>query len=88
VERARKAAADLGYRVNRMARGLKMNRSFTIGMLIPDITNPFFPPIVRGAEDALGEAAAGAIGTAHRPGWASGRPALRCLRSRAFAAAA
>ena len=56
VDRVRKAAADLGYRVNRMARGLKMNRSFTIGMLIPDITNPFFPPIVRGAEDALGEA--------------------------------
>lgn len=55
VERVRRAAADLGYRVNRMARGLKMSRSFTIGMLIPDITNPFFPPIVRGAEDALGE---------------------------------
>jgi LacI family transcriptional regulator, galactose operon repressor len=56
VERVRKAAADLGYRVNRMARGLKMNRSFTIGMLVPDITNPFFPPIVRGAEDCLAEA--------------------------------
>jgi len=56
VERVRQAAADLGYRVNRMARGLKMNRSFTIGMLIPDITNPFFPPIVRGAEDCLAEA--------------------------------
>src|SRR5437588_5176928 len=55
VDRVRRAAADLGYRVNRMARGLKMNRSFTIGMLIPDITNPFFPPVVRGAEDALAE---------------------------------
>jgi LacI family transcriptional regulator len=55
VERVRQAAADLGYRVNRMARGLKLQRSFTIGMLIPDITNPFFPPIVRGAEDAAGE---------------------------------
>src|SRR2546428_10839474 len=55
VARVRRAAADLGYRVNRMARGLKMNRSFPIGMLIPDITNPFFPPVVRGAEDALAE---------------------------------
>ena len=55
VQRVRQAAADLGYRVNRMARGLKMSRSFTIGMLIPDITNPFFPPMVRGAEDALAE---------------------------------
>jgi LacI family transcriptional regulator len=55
VERVRRAAEDLGYRVNRMARGLKMSRSFTIGMLIPDITNPFFPPVVRGAEDALAD---------------------------------
>ncbi len=55
VERVRRAAEDLGYRVNRMARGLKLNRSFTIGMLIPDITNPLFPPIVRGAEDGLAE---------------------------------
>jgi LacI family transcriptional regulator len=55
VERVRRAAADLGYRVNRMARGLKTSRSFTIGMLIPDITNPFFPPVVRGAEDTLAE---------------------------------
>src|SRR2546428_12272514 len=55
VDRIRRAAAELGYRVNRMARGLKMSRSFTIGMLIPDITNPFFPPVVRGAEDALAE---------------------------------
>jgi LacI family transcriptional regulator len=56
VDRVRRAAADLGYRVNRMARSLKTSRSFTIGMLIPDITNPFFPPIVRGAEDCLAEA--------------------------------
>src|SRR3989441_2573099 len=55
VARVRRATTDLGYRVNRMARGLKMNRSFTIGMLIPDITNPFFPPVVRGAEDALAD---------------------------------
>src|SRR5437879_13031019 len=56
VDRVRRAAADLGYRVNRMARGLKMSRSFTIGMLVPDITNPFFPPLVRGADDCLAAA--------------------------------
>jgi LacI family transcriptional regulator len=56
VERVREAAETLGYRVNRVARGLKTRRSFTIGMLIPDITNPFFPPMVRGAEDGLAEA--------------------------------
>jgi LacI family transcriptional regulator len=56
VERVREAARSLGYRPNHMARGLKTRRSFTIGMLIPDIMNPFFPPMVRGAEDGLAEA--------------------------------
>jgi LacI family transcriptional regulator len=56
VVRVREAAESLGYRVNRVARGLKTRRSHTIGMLIPDITNPFFPPMVRGAEDGLAEA--------------------------------
>ncbi len=56
VARVREAAESLGYRVNRVARGLKTRRSYTIGMLIPDITNPFFPPMVRGAEDGLAEA--------------------------------
>ena len=56
VERVREAAETLGYRVNRVARGLKTNRSFTIGMLVPDITNPFFPPMVRGAEDGFARA--------------------------------
>ena len=35
---------------------LKTSRSFTIGMLVPDITNPFFPPMVRGAGDGLSQA--------------------------------
>jgi LacI family transcriptional regulator len=56
AERVRLAAEQLGYRVNRMARALKTRRSFAIGMLIPDITNPFFPPIVKGAEDSLAHA--------------------------------
>jgi LacI family transcriptional regulator len=56
VERVRQAADSLGYRVNLMARSLKTRRSHTIGMLVPDITNPLFPGMVRGAEDALHEA--------------------------------
>lgn len=46
-------AQELGYRPNSMARGLKTNRSQTIGVLIPDITNPLFPPILRGIQDGL-----------------------------------
>ncbi len=55
VERVREAADELGYRANHLARSLKTRRSRTIGMLVPDITNPFFPGMVRGAEDALHE---------------------------------
>ncbi len=47
------AADELGYRPNSMARGLKTSRSFTIGVLLPDITNPLFPPIVVGIDDRL-----------------------------------
>jgi LacI family transcriptional regulator len=56
AERVIRAAEDLGYRPNRLARSLKTNRSSTIGVLVPDLTNPLFPPIVRGIEDALEQA--------------------------------
>lgn len=55
VKRVVTAAEALGYRPNSLARGLKTNRTATVGMLIPDLTNPLFPPIVRGLEDALAE---------------------------------
>jgi LacI family transcriptional regulator len=53
ARRVLKAAERLGYRPNPIARGLKTNRSYTIGVLIPDLTNPLFPPILRGIEDSL-----------------------------------
>ena len=53
ARRVLKAAEELGYRPNPIARGLKTNRSYTIGVLIPDLTNPLFPPILRGIEDRL-----------------------------------
>lgn len=56
VQRVLRAAEELGYQPDSLARGLKMNRTFTVGMLLPDLTNPLFPPIVRGIEDSLGAA--------------------------------
>jgi LacI family transcriptional regulator len=53
ARRVLKAAAELRYQPNPMARGLKTNQSYTIGVLIPDLTNPLFPPILRGIEDRL-----------------------------------
>ncbi|MGM0931779.1 MAG: LacI family DNA-binding transcriptional regulator [Actinomycetota bacterium] len=53
VERVIKAAKELGYVPNALARGLRTQSSRTIGVVIPDITNPFFPPIVRGIESYL-----------------------------------
>jgi LacI family transcriptional regulator, galactose operon repressor len=56
ARRVLQVAEELGYRPNPIARGLKTNRSYTIGVLVPDLTNPLFPPILRGIEDKLEEA--------------------------------
>ena len=53
ITRVQNAARHLGYQPNSLARGLRMRRTFTVGMLVPDLTNPLFPPIVRGIEDRL-----------------------------------
>src|SRR5229473_2715797 len=51
-DRVERAIKDLDYHPNHAARSLKSRRTHTLGMVISDITNPFFPLLVRGAEDA------------------------------------
>jgi LacI family transcriptional regulator len=46
-------ANQLGYQPNSLAAGLRTRRSDVIGVVLPDITNAVFPPILRGIEDAL-----------------------------------
>ncbi|MBM7868029.1 substrate-binding domain-containing protein [Heliobacterium gestii] len=50
-ERVLAAVEALDYRPSRIARTLVTRRSGTIGLILPDITNPFFPEVARGAED-------------------------------------
>lgn len=51
TERVKKAIQELNYKPNGVARGLRTKRSYTLGLVISDITNPFFPEIARGVED-------------------------------------
>lgn len=48
------AARRLHYRPNVMARSLKLRSSFALGMLLPDVANPMFPDIIKGAEEVAG----------------------------------
>jgi LacI family transcriptional regulator len=50
-DRVLQAVEALGYRPSSLARGLATRRSLNIGLVVPDITNPFFPEIARGVED-------------------------------------
>jgi DNA-binding LacI/PurR family transcriptional regulator len=52
----RAAAAELGYRPNAIARSLKTGAARAVCLAVPDITNPFFGPILRGAGRAAAEA--------------------------------
>lgn len=49
-QRVLEAARQLDYRPNSFAKNLRNNRSMIVGILVPDIVNPFFPEIIRGAE--------------------------------------
>lgn len=53
VERIAQVSRDLGYLPNTAAYSLRTNRTRTVGVVVPDITNSVFPPIIRGVEDVL-----------------------------------
>lgn len=49
-------AAEIGYIQNTVARSLITGQSGVLGLLVPDIENPFFPPLVRAIDDAARDA--------------------------------
>ncbi len=55
AKKIRKASKRLGYQQNIAAYSLKTNRTRTIGVVVPDITDAVFPPIIRGIEDGLAQ---------------------------------
>src|SRR4030095_6017876 len=55
-ERGRRGARELGYRPNVAAQALRLGASRAVALLVPDMTNPFFSRVLRGAQRAAAEA--------------------------------
>jgi DNA-binding LacI/PurR family transcriptional regulator len=51
-EKVQAAVRELDYYPNHVARSLKTRRTRTLGIIVPDLTIPFFPQVIRGAEAA------------------------------------
>ena len=56
VDRIRRIAAELGYSADPRARALSTGRTSNIALIVPDIANPFFPPLVRAVENGAEQA--------------------------------
>ncbi len=55
-EKVEAAIRELDYRPNALAKGLLMKKTMTIGIIIPDISNPYYAEIVRGIQDTADQA--------------------------------
>lgn len=51
VRKIRAVAQKLGYSPNHTARALSTGRSSNIALVVPDVANPFFPPLIRAAQE-------------------------------------
>jgi len=51
-EAIKKVIEELNYQPDNIARSMVLDKTFSIGLVIPNITNPFFPEVARGIEDA------------------------------------
>jgi DNA-binding LacI/PurR family transcriptional regulator len=53
-ERIQRVAREMGYTANPIARALSVGRTGVIGLIVPDIANPFFPPIIKAVQARAG----------------------------------
>src|SRR5690348_8805807 len=51
-QRVESAIAQLNYRHNGVARSLRTRQTYTVGLIIPDVSNAYYPQLARGAQDA------------------------------------
>ena len=56
ADRVTQIANEMGYARSSLAASLRTGKSFTVGVMIPDLSNPVFPPVVRGVERTLSAA--------------------------------
>jgi len=82
AEKIARAAKELDYQPNSTAFSLRTKRSMTVGIVVPDITNPIFPPIVRGIESAIAAAGYMAIVVNTDGDAAKEAAVIRLLRAR------
>jgi DNA-binding LacI/PurR family transcriptional regulator len=79
-----RAAADLGYRPNAAARALRSGVSATVGLVVSDVTHPFFGQTLRGAQRAAWEAGHIVVLVDDDYGALWGDPAVEALRNGAI----
>ena len=53
ADRVTRIANEMGYARSSLAYGLRTGRTHTVGVVVPDLTNPLFPPIIRQIESTL-----------------------------------
>ncbi len=51
--KVRRVIEELGFRPSALARGLTASRSHTVALMVPDVTNPFYPELARGLQEAV-----------------------------------
>lgn len=79
--RVRQAAAELGYRPSQSARALRSGRTRALGLLVPDVTNPFLGRVMHGAQQAAWATTFAAVLMESGRGAAHHRRAMDALQS-------